>query len=125
MYRIGAAGQSMSREKMQSNEKSINTVLRSLFRFYRSLGKTVPCTPEKKVYIENLIARIVAGKSRIMLCMVPSVSCRKRMKEFDDMLKNRYPDIYNANINKAVKLLRSSGFSLYLPASALGKLVYR
>ena len=125
MYRIGMEGQSMSREKMRENEKSINRVLKSLFRFYESLGKEIPCSEPKKHYVENLIARVISGKYRMMLCGETSLSCMRRMKKFDRMLKERYPRIYAANQNKAVTLLRKSGFYLYQPAAMLVKKVYQ
>ena len=124
MYRIGVSGQSMSREKMKQNEESVNRVLRSLFRMYRKLGGSIPVSQETLCYIENLIARIVAGKYRIMLCRELSEETCARMKRFDDMLRRKYPRIYRANINKAVKVLRRSDFRLYVSASVLCKLAY-
>ena len=124
MYRIGVSGQSMSREKMKQNEESVNRVLRSLFRMYRKLGGSIPVSQEALCYIENLIARIVAGKYRIMLCRELSEETCARMKRFDDMLRRKYPRIYRANINKAVKVLRRSDFRLYASASVLCKLAY-
>ena len=125
MYRIGSTGQSMSREKMRQNEKSMNTVLKSLFRFYRSLGKQIPCPEENRRYIESVIARTAAGKYRIMLCEDTDSGCEGRMRSFDRKLKERYPEIYKANRNKAVTLLRMTDFHLYTPASAMTRFVYR
>ena len=125
MYRIGNSGQSMSREKMRQNEESMNRVLKSLLRFYRKLGKEIPCPEANMHYIENVIARVAAGKYRIMLCEENSGDCVRRMRSFDRMLKQRYPEIYRANRNKAVMLLRTTDFHLYTPASVMTRFVYR
>ncbi len=121
LYRIGNASQSVSMEKMQQNEKQYDCVLRSLFRFYRSLGKEIPCSPAKKQYLENLFARVAAGKYKIMLCQNASRTKKRQMQSFDRMLEKKYPGIYNANINPAVKLLRKSHFALYYPAAVLAR----
>lgn len=125
MYRIGRNGQSMSREKMQKNEENMKRVLKSLLRFYDRLGSEIPCTPPKKQYIANLTARAAAGYYRIMLCQEEAHKSCMRLSGFDSMLKKRYPDIYEANINRAVTLLRGSHFRLYDAASALCRIVYR
>jgi len=124
MYRIGRTGQSMSREKMQKNEENMRRVLKSLLRFYNRLGSEIPCSPQKKQYIANLTARAAAGYYRIMLCQDDRLKSCRRLAGFDSMLNNRYPDIYAANINKAVTLLRGSRFRLYDAASALCRIVY-
>ncbi len=71
-YRLGRAGQSVGLEKMQKNEENYNKVLESLLKFYRQLGNQVPCTEIKKQYIARLIARVIAGKFKIMLSFSPS-----------------------------------------------------
>lgn len=125
MYRIGNEGQSVSMEKMQRNEQNFDKVLRSLLRFYDRLGKELPCSRPKITYLENLLARIAAGKYKIMLSQKASGEKKRQMKAFDQKLKNQYPAIYHANINPAVKLLRKSGFGLYGIACVLTKRKYR
>ncbi len=121
LYRIGNASQSVSMEKMQQNEKQYDRVLRSLFRFYRSLGKEVPCSAAKIQYLENLFARVAAGKYKIMLCQNVSGAKKRQMQSFDRMLKKKYSGIYEANINPGVTLLRKSRFMLYPAAAVLAK----
>ena len=125
MYRIGNEGQSVSMEKMQRNEQNFDKVLRSLLRFYDRLGKDIACSGPKLLYLENLLARIAAGKYKIMLSQKASEEKKRQMKAFDKKLKKRYPAIYHANINPAVKLLRKSGFGLYGIACVLTKRKYR
>ncbi len=47
--------------------ENYNKVLESLLKFYSQLGNQVPCTEIKKQYIARLIARVIAGKFKIML----------------------------------------------------------
>ena len=125
MYRIGNEGQSVSMEKMQRNERNFDKVLHSLLRFYDRLGKEIPCSQPKIKYLENLLARIAAGKYKIMLSQKASGEKKKQMTAFDQKLKKQYPGIYSANINPAVKLLRKSRFGLYRIACIMTKRKYR
>lgn len=112
-YRLGRAGQSVGLEKMQKNEENYNKVLESLLKFYRQLGNQVPCTEIKKQYIARLIARVIAGKFKIMLSFSPSAKKKQQIKQYDQNLKTQYRDIYDSNINKAVSLLRKTKYHTY------------
>lgn len=112
-YRLGRAGQSVGLEKMQKNEENYNKVLESLLKFYRQLGNQVPCTEIKKQYIARLIARVIAGKFKIMLSFSPSAKKKQQIKQYDQNLKTQYRDIYDSNINKAVSLLRKTQYHTY------------
>lgn len=125
MYRIGNAGQSVSIEKMQQNERNFDRVLHSLFSFYDRLGGEIPCTEARKKYLENLFARIAAGKYKIMLSQPASGKKKSQMIAFDKELRNKYPAVYDANINPAVKLLRTTGFGLYRIAVMLTRKKYQ
>lgn len=118
-YRIGSTGQSVSIEKMQKNEENYNKVLNSLFHFYKQLDCDISCTEVKKIYIARVIARIVAGKIKIMLSFPVSKEMKKQLMMFDNNLKQDFPDIYHSNINNAVKLLRKTNYMLYGTASRL------
>jgi glycosyltransferase involved in cell wall biosynthesis len=124
-YRIGSSGQSVSMEKMKQNEQHYEKVLTSLFAFYRKLGREISCSGPKKKYLENLFARIVAGKYKIMLSQKASRETKEQMIAFDRKLKEEYPAIYESNINPAVKLLRKSGYLLYPAACVLTKQKYK
>lgn len=113
MYRIGSAGQSVSIERMQRNEENYNRVFSSLLSFYEKLGNGIECTKQKKNYIENLIARVAAGKVKIMLSFPASKEKKRELKQFEDELKNTYPNIYRSNINHAVKILRLTRYRTY------------
>lgn len=124
MYRIGSSGQSVSIEKMQRNEKNYDRVIASLLSFYSNLGVEIPCTNEKKSYIAGIIARVIAGKIKIMLSFFPSVEKWRELKLFDRTLRKQYPDVYKSNINRAIKLLRASNYLVYLPASIMVRKKY-
>lgn len=124
MYRIGNFGQSVSIEKMQKNEMNYNRVFFSLIEFYSKLGNEISCTEAKKIYIENLIARIVAGKIKIMLSFPASKGKKYELQQFDEELKSNYPQIYKRNINSAVKILRFTKYTSYYLACWLVRKKY-
>lgn len=124
MYRIGTAGQSVSMERMQQNEKHYDQVLSSLFDFYGALGREVPCSEEKKRYLARIAARVLAGKYKIVLSFPASREKKAQLRDYDQKIKKEFPDIYNSNINGAVKALRASGYLAYDLASALVKKKY-
>ena len=124
-YRIGSAGQSVGIEKMRKYEGDYNRVIESLLRFYEKLGREIPCSAEKKGYIAGIIARAIAGKYKVMLSAPESGEVKRRMREFDLRLKHQYPEIYRANINSAVKVLRATGYGTYKLASVLVKKKYQ
>lgn len=124
MYRIGRQGQSVGIDKMQRNEKNYDKVITSLLTFYSSLGGELACTEAKRKYIAGIIARVVAGKIKIMLSFPAAEQKKQELRVFDENLKTQYPDIYKANINAALKLLRTTNYILYRPASLIVKMKY-
>jgi len=72
-------------------------------------------------YMEHFIARFYAGYIKVLLLMPKGKESLTRLVETEQMLKEKYPDIYAANINRAVKLLRSSNYRLYDLAAFLIK----
>ena len=124
LYRIGSTGQSIGIEKMQKNEKNYNKVLNSLFKFYEQLDRDIICTEVKKRYIARVIARIVAGKVKIMLSFPTSEQMKKQLITYDNNLKQDFPEIYYSNINKAVKFLRITNYIFYKTVSILVRRKY-
>lgn len=125
MYRLGRQGQSVSIEKMKLNEKNYDRVIESLLKFYGRLEKELLCSQEKRQYIAGIIARVVAGKIKIMLSFPATSSKKASLIAFDQYLKLNYPAVYNSNKNLSVKLLRNTRYSLYTIASFLVKYKYR
>lgn len=124
-YRLGREGQSVGMDKMQKNEQNYDKVLTSLLHFYQQLGKEVPCTEKKKRYIARLIARVIAGKFKIMLSFPPSAEKKKQIRQYDRNLKEQYRDIYDSNINKAISLLRKTQYHTYYLANMMVRRTYR
>ena len=122
-YRIGRKGQSVSIEKMQRNEKNYSLVINSLLRFYSNQDETGRCSEPKKSYIAAVIARVISGKYKVMLSM--GNSRKNEFIKFEKKLKNEYKDIYNKNINSAVKILRLTNYMSYSFISFLVKLFYK
>lgn len=115
-YRIGRQGQSVSPQQMARCKGDYDRVLTALLRFYEDCLKT--CTAEKQRYIESVIARIVAGKIKVLLSAPAEAAHKKELVDFEQFLKNDYPQIYQANRNQAVKILRLSHYCLYSLAVA-------
>lgn len=113
-YRIGRAGQSVSPEKMVQNKKNYDRVLESLCAFYQKCQNgEIDCSEKKLRYIESGIARVAAGRVKILLSLPEDKKVRKQLVRFDKELLEKYPGIYHANRNKAVKALRMSRYRLY------------
>ena len=113
-YRIGRVGQSVSPEKMVQNKKNYDRVLESLCAFYQKCRNgEIACSEEKLRYIESGIARVAAGRVKILLSLPADKKVRNQLVRFDKELLEKYPGIYHANRNKAVKALRMSRYRLY------------
>ena len=119
MYRIGSSGQSVSLAKMREHEKNYDKVMESLLKYHDQLGKTIECSEAKKKYISRIIARVVAGKMKIMLSFPASKEKKEQMISYDRLLLTEYPDIYSSNINKAIKLLRKTNYLFYNAAHVM------
>ena len=113
MYRIGRQSQSVGIEKMQQNECDYNRVIYSLLNFYNQLDKEIPCTVAKKHYIARMIARVIAGKMKILLSFPRSRGKKRELVMFDRKIKKEYPEIYDGNVNGAVCILRKSWYLMY------------
>ena len=123
MYRIGRQGQSVSPDKMRQNAENYDRVLASLLSFHETCqGGRIVCSQQKLRYIEQVTARIVAGKIKILLSMPRSKETKSRLKSFDQGLRRDYPAIYAANQNRAVELLRKSQYGLYGVAAEMVRL---
>lgn len=111
-YQIGLQGQSMDPAKMQRNATQYDHVLASVYAYYDAHCKDIK-EPNRKKYIDRLISRFYASRIKILLSM-PDASRRKN--EFitmEEVLHRDYPDIYAANVNKPIRLLRGSRYVLY------------
>ena len=112
-------------DKMQKNEQNYDKVLASLLHFYQQLGRELPCTQAKKQYIARLIARVIAGKFKIMLSFPPSAEKKQQIKQYDKHLKTQYGAFLFSYIIKAVALLRKTQYHTYYLANMLVRRTYR
>ena len=111
-YQIGRQGQSMDPAKMQRNAAQYDHVLASIYAYYYVHCREIK-QPNRKKYIDRLISRFYASRIKILLSM-PDASRRKN--EFiamEEVLHRDYADIYAANVNKPIRLLRGSRYVLY------------
>ena len=119
-YQIGRQGQSMDPAKMQRNATQYDHVLASIYAYYDAHCRDIE-QPNRKKYIDRLISRFYASRIKILLSM-PDASRRKN--EFiamEEVLHRDYADIYVANVNKPIRLLRGSRYVLYPLAVAMMK----
>ena len=111
-YRIGLSGQSMNMKSMQKNELNYTKVLNRLLSYYEE-QKEKGLSEDYLAYLEHCLGRMAATRFKIFLSFPYDRKIRDRMKAFDEELKSRYPRVYDAVINKAVLLLRKTGYRLY------------
>ena len=119
LYRIGRQGQSVDPIKMLRLEDDYDRVFASLLSFYEKCVHSEDCSHEKCTYIARIIARVAAGKIKILLGSPYGKASKNKLIAFDKELKRNYPAIYAANQNRAVNLLRFSRYRLYPAAFGL------
>lgn len=111
-YRIGLSGQSMDMKSMQKNEVNYTRVLKRLLSYYeeqQEKGAPDYCL----TYLEHCLGRMAATRFKIFLSAPYDRNIQRKMKAFDRKLKENYPKVHGAVINKPVLLLRKSGYRLY------------
>jgi glycosyltransferase involved in cell wall biosynthesis len=117
LYRIGMSGQSMSSERMKRNAKNYDQVMKRLLRYYRQYQKNKG-TPMYLMYMEHVLARMFASRMKIFLSCAYSKRIRQDMQAYDRVIKENYPNVYRAVINKPVRLMRRTNYLLYGPVRA-------
>jgi glycosyltransferase involved in cell wall biosynthesis len=123
-YRIGVEGQSVAIKNMQKNEENYDRVIRSLLKFYAGLGTKIPCSEAKRQYIASMIARMAAGKAKILLSCPKTAHRAWEWRAFDTRLKTEYPAVYKANTHPAITALRATGYRLFPLLGALTRRIY-
>lgn len=111
-YQIGRQGQSMDPAKMQRNAAQYDHVLASIFAYYDAHCRDIE-QPNKKKYIDRLISRFYASRIKILLSMPDAAKRKSEFKMLEQNLKREYRDIYDANLNSAIHILRRSGYLFY------------
>lgn len=111
-YRIGLPGQSMDPARMRKNQENFDRVLGRLLAFYDE-QKEQGAPEHVMVYLNHTLGRMVASRFKIYLTQPCRSSVRASMKEFDQNIRRKYPDIYHAVRNRAVLFLRRTDYLAY------------
>lgn len=111
MYRLGMTTQSMNIRNMQKNCKHHEKVLRHLLQFYAECESEL--SMKKRQYIAGGIARILVSQIKIYLSYPAAREWKDQIRQLDQMIKERYPEIYHSVSNQSVRLLRLSNYHLY------------
>lgn len=119
-YQIGRQGQSMDPVKMQRNAAQYDHVLASIYAYYDAHCKDIK-GPNRKKYIDRLISRFYASRIKILLSMPDAAKRKNEFVAMEETLQRDHADIYAANVNKAIRLLRGSRYALYPLAVAMMK----
>lgn len=119
-YQIGRQGQSMDPAKMQRNATQYDHVLASIYAYYDAHCRESN-GPNRKKYIDRLISRFYASRIKILLSMPDAAARKNEFIEMEETLQRDYADIYAANVNKPIRLLRGSRYMLYPLAVAVMK----
>lgn len=121
-YRLGMTTQSMDIKNMQKNCSHHEKVLEHLLQFYEAEKDML--SDKKKIYVERGVARILASQIKIYLSYETERKWRDRICQVDKEIKEKYPAVYRATDNIAVKVLRLSGYRLYALASKACRKAY-
>lgn len=119
-YQIGRQGQSMDPAKMQRNATQYDHVLASIYAYYDAHCREINL-PNRKKYIDRLISRFYASRIKILLSMPDAAKRKNEFVAMEETLQRDHADIYAANVNKPIRLLRGSRYMLYLLAVAMMK----
>lgn len=111
-YQIGRQGQSMDPVKMQRNATQYDHVLASIYAYYDVHCREIK-QPNRKKYIDRLISRFYASRIKILLSMPDAAKRKNEFMAMEETLQRDHVDIYAANVNKAIRLLRGSRYMLY------------
>lgn len=111
-YQIGRQGQSMDPVKMQRNAAQYDHVLASIYAYYDAHCGDIE-QPNRKKYIDRLISRFYASRIKILLSMPDAADRKNEFVMMEHTLKSDYRDIYDANLNAAIRILRISRYLFY------------
>lgn len=109
-YWVGRDGQSVSIASRRKNMGQYLDIVNYLSDFYYSNKSKM--TKNQQLHYQGKIALFTSGVYSTLMSYNTSDK-KQQLKKFDLELKEKYPDIYHANRNLCVSLLRISKFSLY------------
>ena len=131
-YRLGIDGQSMNLRNMQKNCSHHEKVLERILEAYRQQRDITESTMKQNTqasrnevnrqaaicrYLAKGAAKLAASQIKIYLSFPTSKKEKARIQALEHRIQKEYPEVYEANMNRAVKLLRGTKYRLYLVAS--------
>ena len=130
-YRLGTDGQSMNLRNMQKNCSHHERVLGRILEAYQ-MQRDIAASVWKKGsrdeadrqaalcrYLAKGAARLVASQIKIYLSFSSAAKRKGRIRILERRIRKEYPEVYEANTNRAVAILRRSGYRLGLLASLM------
>lgn len=130
-YRLGTDGQSMNLHNMQKNCSHHERVLERILDAYKEQRETTVSMwkhgAEDEVdrqaalcrYLAKGAAKLAASQMKIYLSFPASSKEKDKILRLDTRLRQGFPEVYEANTNRAVNLLRRSRYRLYPLASRM------
>lgn len=118
-YLVGRSGQSVS---IEGRRKHIQDYINISFWLSDFYNNKVNMSNEMKIFYKRRIAEFIRGVYSLYLSYLNNES-KNKMKDYDDQLKHRYIEVYNANEDLAVKVLRLSVKVLRLSKFTLYRLL--
>ena len=110
-YLIGRDGQSVSIASRRKNKQHYIDVVTYLNEFYQKNKNKMSAT--QKRHYANRIAWFAAGHYGTLLSYKKNKNTKIEMIQFDDFLREKAPEVYCANKNKCVAILRMTNFRAY------------
>lgn len=112
-YFIGRMGQSVNTSSYEKNHLNHNLVTHKLIDFYSDNEKNM--TDIKRKYLKNIINAVINTNYSIYCIFFKNKKDGyKRVKEFDDYLKNKSLELYNETNKSYIKIFRNSKFIINL-----------
>lgn len=122
-YRMGLTTQSMDILNMQKNCTHHEKVLLELLNYYREHMQSFD--EASKRYFEKGIAKILVSQIKIYLSFPTKKEYKQRIISWDTKIRQEYPCVYQAVVNKSVWMLRKSHYHIYCVASWLCRRKYQ
>lgn len=111
MYRLGRDGQSMDVISMRRNQQQHRYVMEQMLAEYVKMP--LANRPYHRDYIEHCLAQMVESHYQIYLSRDDVKQAKSGVKEMDQMLKSKYPGVYQAVAKKTIWMIRRSGYLLF------------
>ena len=111
-YRLGVTGQSVSREGMQKHYKEQFTVSERICDCYEK--QRLYFSGEKKKIIDCMVNISLYCSFNYCMLLGEPQKHKMELKEFDERIKNNYPEAYRCgNGSRVIKLIRKVGFRFF------------